>query len=145
MQDGAPFLGLAIIAAADEADHVAHGISALAGDGLDLDKIGAHAFGGGVILRCVGGDECDAAEIGADLVVQITRELVMQALRIALVNLDAVPAPAGMMDVVDAFQMGIFHHRDLVEAWHHLAHVLECGFQRSKRLHVGAGAHVFVM
>ena len=51
---------------------------------------------------------------------------------------------AGVVDVVDPLQMRVFQDRHRVEAGHHLAHVLEGGLQRAERLHVGAGAHVFV-
>ena len=50
-----------------------------------------------------------------------------------------------MVDVVDAFQMRVFHQRDLVETGHHFAHFLKRRLERSKALHISAGAHVFVM
>ena len=66
--------------------------------------------------------------------------------------ISSAAAPSTMPEELPAWwtwlirsRCGIFHDRDLVEAGHHLAHVLEGGLQRAKRLHVGAGAHVFVV
>ena len=51
---------------------------------------------------------------------------------------------AGVVDVGDALELGVFQDRHGVEAGHGLAHVLEGGLQGAERLHVGARAQVLV-
>ena len=59
--------------------------------------------------------------------------------------IDDAAGIAGVVDMGDPLQMRVFHQGDAVEAGHDLSHLFEAGLQRPKALHVGLGAHVFVM
>jgi len=50
-----------------------------------------------------------------------------------------------VVDVVDLFQMRVFHQRDLVETGHDFAHVLKRCLQAPQRLHVGLRTHEFIV
>ena len=50
-----------------------------------------------------------------------------------------------MVDVVDFFQVWVLHQRDLIKARHDLTHCLKRWVQGTKGLHVGLGAHVFIV
>ena len=58
--------------------------------------------------------------------------------------IDDAAGVARVVDMRDPLQMRVFHHRDLVEAGHGFAHILEGRLQGGERRHIGAGAHVFV-
>ena len=50
-----------------------------------------------------------------------------------------------MVDVIDLFQMRIFHHGDLIKARHDLTHRLKGWVQSAKALHICLRPHVFVI
>ena len=70
---------------------------------------------------------------------RVCRGLVF-AIRILMTGVVAVD----QVDVVDAGQVRVFQHGNLVEARHHLAHLLEARLQRGEALHRRVGPHEFV-
>ena len=50
-----------------------------------------------------------------------------------------------MVNVVDAFKVGIFHQGNGIKSWHHLALFFEGRFECAKALHIRCGTHVFIM